>query len=145
MKEWCVEILTFMKSMDDDVVVDGMDFLNESLNIIICAYEHNNFSGLKMAMHDLNEMSQYIPHQQLMDLNFILRDKFGKDLNSENKRLQRKAQTIIKRGKIRNDDEFYQMKPFIDYLLWTGNPKDEEDAGELDRILGEYEQNSRPH
>ncbi|MBD5358069.1 MAG: hypothetical protein HDR88_13865 [Bacteroides sp.] len=136
--QWCEVIIQWLKQICDNK--DEKESLEDDLRISKDTYEDNDIRGMRSLYNDTNEMCGALRVSEQLELNRILRERFGQDLTTVNNRLGKKADSIIKRSKIRNDEEYYQMKPYVDHLLWTGVAGDEEKARELDKLFYEYEQ-----
>ncbi|MBD5358071.1 MAG: hypothetical protein HDR88_13875 [Bacteroides sp.] len=100
----------------------------------------NFISGFNQCYNDTIEMCRDWSPEDRKKLNGILKEKFGYDLNDADKKQANKVESILTRGKLRSDTEYYLAKEWVDHLLWNGVVEDEEKARRLDELLGEYEQ-----
>lgn len=78
-----------------------------------------------MAFNDTNEMAMDGPPVMQEDLNKILREKFGKDLMTYSKKIQRKITQIKETGKISNEDEYRLIMSYIE-AIYNDESKREE-------------------
>ncbi len=81
--------------------------------------------GLRQAFRDTNEMAKDMPSHQLNELNKILKDKFGKDLNDDFRNNLTRIKSVLKRGKIVNDEEYEIIERRVDELCQTNNASTE--------------------
>lgn len=71
-------------------------------------------------------------------MNKALREKFGQDLFDVHKKLAARIAAILKRGKIRSDDEYVRMSEWMDYLD-CDDLDDLEEIGRIEKLMCEYE------
>ena len=135
LKSWGETILFFMlESKDEAYMTEAADWL-ESLNKCI---NLGKLSLMKTLIGDLNEMVMGMDQTHIIALNRILREKFGEDLSS---RMARSMAAVLRRGKIRNDDEFVRVNEWIDHLLYDrDNPDAEQQIEQYNRMLRDYEE-----
>lgn len=96
-------------------------------------------ASMKMAVGDLEEWASDLNHEQKRELNKRLREEFGSDLCTIDKRIAKRMESVLKRGKIRNDDEYTRVSEWIDHLLWNPDKQDQQsDIATFERLLGEY-------
>jgi hypothetical protein len=98
-------------------------------------YQKGRLTRLKQWFRDLTEMQV-----ETGDLKFnkYLRDKTKYDINIFKSYFQR-IDKIIEKGKITNDNQFYDINIMVDQLCQT-EPVDNEKIEILNRLLSEYEQ-----
>ena len=70
-------------------------------------------------------------------LNARLREACGKDLSYIDKRLANSIKRIVKRGKIRNGEEYEKVRTYNDSI--EGEPGQEALLNDLYRLVGEFE------
>ena len=135
MKEWCTEILNFIstKSSSQEIYSELIEKINET-------FGKRNKRGLRMIYNDIDEWTKGLKETDLIELNLILQNKFGKSLIDTKKGVKKTISKIIKRGKIKTDEEFYLVKSFIDEALIKG---DKDEAEKLDSLLFAYEKSKR--
>ncbi|KGO92215.1 hypothetical protein [Flavobacterium subsaxonicum] len=103
-KDWC---LTIIDHLDTISVNNSMASFK---NAIINGYTAKNLRGMRLALKDITKMAQYFDVENVSKINHLLKEKFGKDLNDDSGKTQKKINQIIKRGKIVNPDEFRILK-----------------------------------
>ncbi len=133
MGDWCITIYEFIKETNP---VDPFDFVRNSIYAINKTIESNHFQGMKMVYNDTNEMARGLSGKQLIELNKILHEKFGKSLIDEEKETLKKIDRIIKRGRVNNDEEYYLIQSYIDELIMAN---DIDRVNKLNRILVAFE------
>ena len=112
--------LVFMKDwiliVHDYIFKDDEDILEEDKLYIIKAFEIGEIRGMRMAFNDTLDMAKDLSYAQKEELNAILREKFGTDLNEQNNKNYKKIKRVLQRGKIKTDEEFYLLKERIDEI-----------------------------
>ena len=79
-------------------------------------YKENCLKCFQVSITDINIDALELPTDQLTELNRRLKERFGKDLFDMNQKLEKKIQAIIKRKKVRNDEEFRMIAAFLDTI-----------------------------
>lgn len=132
LQSWSETILSFLlNSAHKSDVEDWVIILREC-----CCKGH--MLQMKIFVNELNEMVEAEMRDTLPELNRILREKFGEDLSS---RMARSMAAVLRRGKIRNDDEFVRVNEWIDHLLYDrDNPDAEQQIEQYNRMLRNYEE-----
>ena len=143
-KDWYITAFGFFRDYAPNAAVrDCMDHYITSMDRFfaerILKGNKTAMRGFKMAFNDLIDDCRGLSPVDRKRLNDILREKFGYDLNDADKKQAKKIETILTRGKLRSDIEYYLAKEWVDHLLWTGVAGDEEKAKKLDELLGDYE------
>lgn len=141
LKLWCTCIITFFH--DTNVLPhDECKELSEALNN--CVLNPNlsltrKLTSMRIAVGDLNEWASDLSPEQKKELNKRLREEFGSDLCTIDKRMAKRMESVLKRGKIRNDDEYTRVSEWIDHLLWDPDKQDQQsNIAIFERLLGEY-------
>lgn len=135
LKEWGLTILQYILEISKE---ENKFFLMERDAIKECDNKIK-LSQLKMAIKDLNEMASGLNVMYLKELNRRLRNKFGSDLCTIDKRMAKRMESVLKRGKIHNDDEYIRVSEWIDHLLWDPDKENQQsDIATFERLLGEY-------
>jgi len=132
--EWCIEIRRFEYEK-----LDMHLFFEDDIDDIKEAEANNNLKGLRMAINDVNEIMLDISNEQLIELNSRLKERFGKTLYDFQKNTDKKIAQIIKRRKIRNEDEFRLAQMHIDRIFQ--DTEKEEEWKILEDLCFEFEQN----
>ena len=137
--------LAFMKDfivfIDDYIYKDDEDILEEDKLCIIKAFEIGEIRGMRMAFNDTLDMAKDLSYAQKEELNALLREKLGTDLNEQNNKTYKKIKRVLQRGKIKTDEEFYLLKERIDEI-YEDESKSEE-VEELGTLLLNYENSKR--
>ena len=134
LKSWADTILSFGKE-SGELSGHTVEMFKEGVNECL---ERNSIVQMRMAVSDLKEMATGMAPECMIGLNRILREKFGEDLSS---RMARSMAAVLRRGKIRNDDEFVRVNEWIDHLLYDrDNPDAEQQIEQYNRMLRDYEE-----
>ena len=94
-----------------------------------------------MAFNDTLDMAKDLSYAQKEELNAILREKFGTDLNEQNNKNYKKIKRVIQRGQIKTDEEYYLLKERIDEIYEDESKREE--VEELGTLLLNYENSKR--
>lgn len=146
-KDWCLTIIDFIHSKfkveKNYIEMYKKTFAEEMKQHYLKKASSSIYvKSLRMAFNDINEMATGLPPIIQEELNKTLRKKFGNDLNYYSATLHRKIREIIKRGRIRNPDEFRLLKDRAEGIL-----KEEElqtEVQEINRILLKYKEDTEP-
>lgn len=137
--------LAFMKDfiffIDDYIYKDDEDILEVDKLCIIKAFEIGEIRGMRMAFNDTLDMAKDLSYAQKEELNAILREKLGTDLNEQNNKNYKKIKRVIQRGKIKTDEEYYLLKERIDEIYDDESKREE--VEELGTLLLNYENSKR--
>ena len=141
-REWSRILLEFeievMKSQNSILAETIIKEKYRLLEILDKAYEQKNLTLLKRFFKDMNAdiMELYsVPERE--PVNARLRAACGEDLTKYDKKLANSVQRIVKRGKIRNGDEYEKVRTYIDSI--EGEPEHEALLQELYRMTGDFE------
>ena len=141
-KEWCrvlteyeIETAQMPKTDLSEIIVREEYRILEKLNK---AYEQKNMTTLKRFFKYLtaDTLEKYIGSER-QPINARLRAVCGEDLTKYDKRLANSVQRIVKRGKIRNGDEYEKVRTYIDSI--EGEPEHEALLQDLYRMTGDFE------
>lgn len=110
LREWCIAILDFYKSEFPNQ--DMRYLINEFMIVISNLDKKRNIRKMRAMFKETNIMfgEEMLLPEQMDRLNDILHKKFSHTLADEFDRETAIIDKIIKRGKIRNDDEFEIVK-----------------------------------
>ncbi len=148
LQNWGETILTFMSAIPDTsmvldetgnwVEIETPNFMEELIDIFNQCVERGNFVQLRMLVGDIKEWALGMKQKDIIKLNRILMDKFGEDLTSS---IAKRMAGVLKRGKIRNDEEFVRVNEWIDHLLYDkDNPNAEQQIQQFNQMLLEYQE-----
>ena len=88
-------------------------------------YQSKYFNGFVEGFNDINESSKDFPRNKFNELNHRLKEKFGKTLYDMDKKQERKIASVLKRHKVRNEDEFRMVQSHIENI-WDNSQKKQE-------------------
>lgn len=108
---------------------------------IIKAFEVGEIRGMRMAFNDTLDDAKDLSYAQKEELNAILREKLGTDLNEQNNKNYKKIKRVIQRGKIKTDEEYYLLKERIEEIYDDEGKREE--VEELETLLLNYENSKR--
>lgn len=131
LKEWCLFILKFIIEKSGDNII-----FNNLIYTTINLYERKDIRGLKYAFREVNEMSKGLSLDELYELNLLLKKEFGENFENNNIKLVKKVNSIIKRGKINNEEEFRLLEIRMDDIYADDKNKDEIKI--IDNLLADY-------
>ena len=141
-REWCRILIEcnieYLKSEDPYLVEDVIKEEYRLLDVLNKAYEQKNLTTLKRFFKDLTADSLEIcsaSERQLV--NARLRAACGEDLTKYDKKLANSVQRIVKRGKIRNGNEYEKVRTYIDSI--EGEPEQEALLQDLYQLVGDFE------
>ena len=120
-REWCRILIEcnieYLKSEDPYLVEDVIKEEYRLLDVLNKAYEQKNLTTLKRFFKDLTADSLEICSASKRQLvNARLRAVCGEDLTKYDKKLANSVQRIVKRGKIRNGNEYEKVRTYIDSI-----------------------------
>ncbi|MDE6533535.1 MAG: hypothetical protein K2M27_08390 [Muribaculaceae bacterium] len=82
-------------------------------------------------------MAKGLSRSQIEELNAILREKFGEDLTTVNKRIAARIQKIEERGYIKTEGEWRMARDWIDHIMWDDSKDKEVEL--LEKLMSEYD------
>ena len=133
-RDWCVAVLDYLKSIDAE---PGDSVGGGAIDIVMQTYNRMDLRGMRVVYNDINDLAMSMRRSQIEELNAILREKFGEDLTTVNKRIAARIQKIEERGYIRTEGEWRMVRDWIDHIMWD-DAKDEE-VELLDKLMAEYD------
>ena len=141
-REWCRILIEcnieYLKSEDPYLVEDVIKEEYRLLDVLNKAYEQKNLTTLKRFFKDLTADSLEIcSASKRQQINARLRAVCGEDLTKYDKKLANSVQRIVKRGKIRNGNEYEKVRTYIDCI--EGEPEHEALLQDLYRMTGNFE------
>ncbi len=129
--EWCVTIANFMSKKT------GSNEIKEYWEKIKINQKQQDITEMKAAFNDMTSWALYLESKDRLELNKILRKKFNHDLLDIDKRLQKKIQSFIKKGKISNKEQYYLLREYFE-RIWD-MPEYKETAKKIEDILFTFE------
>ena len=136
LEKWC---LTILESLERFWAEDLPLWREIVLKTCDVNWKHKyRLQARKELLHDINEYAMESMNQQALQmLNNKLRQEFKFDLNDFSNRNNRRIQNILKRGIIRNEDEFRLVSDKVEEIYADDSQK--ELVSKLNDLLGAFE------
>lgn len=136
LERWC---LTILESLERFWAEDLPLWREIVLKTCDVNWKHKyRLQARKELLHDINEYAMESMNQQALQmLNIKLRQEFKFDLNDFSNRNNRRIQNILKRGIIRNEDEFRLVSDKVEEIYADDSQK--ELVSKLNDLLGAFE------
>jgi hypothetical protein len=132
--DWCLVVLDFLARRTPG---EHRSIYQSGEKDLVETFERGGLRGLKMAYRETLVMAKQLPPADQVKLDELLRRKFGSGLDEVFAESDRKADEIIKRGKIKDEDEFYFLREYFE-SIWEDD-KQRERAALIDEMLAEFE------
>lgn len=129
--EWCLTIIDFMIVKYGET--PGLLMIKDPIKE---AYLSQNLKGMRCVLNDINEWAKGLPLSDINELNILLQNKFGEDLQTVTKQHQIKIAQILKKGKISNENEYRLVLGHVDEIYNDSSKKNVVDS--LNKLLVEY-------
>ena len=133
LKDWNQMIVDFL------VKNENTEFFKELYKVITDAFDKKNLKGMRMMYNDTNEMARGLSPNKLTELNQVLKEKFGFDLNKDHDKVSAKINLIVQRGHLENDDEFRLLFNRVDEIF--ADDSKEKEVETLENLMDDYEKN----
>ena len=136
LEKWC---LTILESLERFWAEDLPLWREIVLKTCDVNWKHKyRLQARKELLHDINEYAMESMNQQALQmLNIKLRQEFKFDLNDFSNRNNKRIQNILKRGIIRNEDEFRLVSDKVEEIYADDSQK--ELVSKLNDLLGAFE------
>lgn len=136
LERWC---LTILESLENFCAEDLSMYREIVLKTCDVNWKHKyRLQARKELLHDINEYAMESMNQQALQmLNLKLRQEFGFDLNDFSNRNNKRIQNILKRGVIRNEEEFRLVSDKVEEIYADDSQK--ELVSKLNDLLGTFE------
>ncbi|WP_270611004.1 hypothetical protein [Bacteroides intestinalis] len=131
MKDWNWTIVDFL------VKNENTEFFKELYQVITDTFDKKNLRGMRMMYNDSNEVARGLSPNKLNEINQILKEKFGFDLNKDHDKTLAKINRIIQRGHLENDDEFSLLSSRVDEIY--ADDSKEKEVETLENLMTHYE------
>jgi hypothetical protein len=131
-KEWCLTILNFMLEKYGNTTL----FLNQMKEVVNEIYNTRNYRGMGYCYKDINEWAKSLPLSDVQKLDSALKDKFGEGLQKQHEKDNTKIDSIIKIGRIANEDEYRLILNYVDEI--SINKFRTKEAEILNRLIVEF-------
>lgn len=133
LKDWNLTIVDFL------VKKENTEFFKGLYKVITDTFDKKNLKGMKMMYNDNNEMARGLSLNKLTELNHILKEKFGFDLDKAHDQVLAKINLIVQRGYLDNDDEFRLLFCRVDEIY--ADDSKEKEIETLENLMNDYEKN----
>lgn len=142
-KDWTIEILEYVLGIERKKNAEIADWhFKNYIKIVKYAYENKYWHDLKDSFNEAVIMAFDLNPSDYIKLDNNLKSKFGVSLEFFNKKTRARIKAIIKRERIKDIDEFYMVKEWIDRIA------DDEDSAPqveiLDKLLYDFEMSHKP-
>lgn len=111
------------------------DFFKESIELVNKAYDEKNIKILKAGERDIYVNVKEMPLKMQLELKQIYKEKLDLDLEIFQKLFSKKIDEIIKKGLIKNDDEYRLLLEKMDN---TTEYKTDDEIKLINKMLIEY-------
>ncbi len=135
LERWCLSILDFQEKVVGEDVGIWREIVRKACDVN-WKFKYK-LQARKELLHDINEYVLMLEQPLLHLLNLKLRHEFGFDLNDFSNRNNRRIQNILKRGVIRNEDEFRLVSDKVEEIYADDSQK--ELVSKLNDLLGAFE------
>ena len=81
LKEWCESIISFIEETDIHTTNSKMIYL-AAKNIIVQTFNSKDLKGMRIIARDQSEWAKGLEENEVKKLNYLLQNKFGRDLTS---------------------------------------------------------------
>ena len=135
LERWC---LTILESLERFWAEDLPLWREIVLKTCDVNWKHKyRLQARKELLHDINEYAMESMNQQALQmLNIKLRQEFKFDLNDFSNRNNRRIQNILKRGIIRNEDEFRLVSDKVEEIY--ADDSQEQLVNQLNELLSAF-------
>ena len=134
--EWEME-MAIEKHYTSSQITEWIDIYMNILKNIEDTYARGDVKCLKHFFYDILSEAKELDEPCKRIVNARLRAVCGEDLTKYDKRLANSVQRIVKRGKIRNGNEYEKVRTYIDSI--EGEPEHEALLQDLYRMTGDFE------
>lgn len=131
MRDWNWVLADFL------VKNDNGEFFKQLYQIISETFDKKDLRGMRLIYNDNNEMVRGLSLNKLTELNHILREKFGFDLDKAHDKVLAKINLIVQRGYLKNDDEFRMLLSRVDEIY--ADDSKEKEVEILENLMRDYE------
>jgi len=130
-RDWCNLIINYLVELGE-IKLNGWEItIKEN-------FQKGYIEGVRDTLNDMNTVGFDLPKEEFAELNRRLKERFGKTLYDFQKNTDKKIAQIIKRRKIRNEDEFRLAQMHIDRIFQ--DTQKEEEWKILEDLCFEFEQ-----
>ena len=136
LEKWCLTILESLERFWGEDLPMWREIVLKTCDV---NWKHKyRLQARKGLLHDINEYAMESMNQQALQmLNLKLRQEFGFDLNDFSNRNNKRIQNILKRGVIRNEEEFRLVSDKVEEIYADDSQKGL--VSKLNDLLGAFE------
>ena len=134
--EWEME-MAIEKHYTSSQITEWIEIYMNILKNIEDTYARGDVKCLKHFFCDILSEAKELDEPCKRIVNARLRAVCGEDLTKNDKKLANSVQRIVKRGKIRNGNEYEKVRTYIDSI--EGEPEHEALLQDLYRMTGDFE------
>lgn len=131
LRKWCIIVTDFIASLLED-----KSLIKNQYDIIDTLYQKRDKKGFETVFNDLNEWALSLSQDNIGNLNLILINSFGKGLHEVNNKSMRKIDSIIKKGLVKNENEFRIIENRVNELSQMNSSSEE--INYLNNLLLKY-------
>lgn len=133
MKDFSCRVIDFMATRSP---VEYTSIFELSKSGVIAAYNRGNWKGLQQVLRDIEEWAQALPAPDYNELNTLLMNEYGWNLEDINKKSRIAIETVLKRNSINNEHEYRVIEREIDRIY--ADPSKADDLTRLNKLLVMY-------
>lgn len=129
LRDRCLSIIRFVRKATGEELMDQLE------QIVIETYSKGNMRGMRMVSRDVNAMAKSLQHVDVLELEKMLAQQFGEDLQGDRTTL-RTVRKVLERGIIESVESYRTVHEYLQDIL----PEDPYFAriDELHRLLNSY-------
>ena len=132
LKDWALTILKYIeKNMANNDRF--MPILINLIDTVHKVYEEENSRGMKLMVQDFTSWGKSLNKEEVHELNQILKNKFGEDLNYNRKKIEK----IISKGVIEKLSEYELLFDYFEEIYADESKEDE--ASKVNSLLEAYQ------
>lgn len=134
LERWCLSILDFQEKVLGEDVRIWREIVRKTCDVN-WKFKYK-LQARKELLHDINEYVLMLEQPLLHLLNLKLRQEFGFDLNDFSNRNNRRIQNILKRGVIRNEEEYRLVSDMVEEIY--ADDSQEQLVNQLNELLSAF-------
>lgn len=134
LERWCLSILDFQEKVLGEDVRIWREIVRKACDVN-WKFKYK-LQARKELLHDINEYVLMLEQPLLHLLNLKLRQEFGFDLNDFSNRNNRRIQNILKRGVIRNEEEYRLVSDMVEEIY--ADDSQEQLVNQLNELLSAF-------
>ena len=134
LERWCLSILDFQEKVLGEDVRIWREIVRKACDVNWKF--KSKLQARKELLHDINEYVLMLEQPLLHLLNLKLRQEFGFDLNDFSNRNNRRIQNILKRGVIRNEEEYRLVSDMVEEIY--ADDSQEQLVNQLNELLSAF-------